>query len=331
MASADDATFYDRWIDAEAQVRRANETSPVVVHDAEVPWEETRQDARAKLIFGRELGLPTMGGALVKAEIPTGWQTGRHRHGEESIFFMSGEGATRIGSEWFRWRAGTAMLIPYRAEHQHFNLGEEPVTYLSATATPLEAFLHLGGVDHLEDHGPLNQGLAGSIPSATSHHLSSGRRVSINLDEAPTDPGDDPDANLPANRNQHDLEQFLVHGRNGFEPSSVAITHLFTEPAGFKGGRHRHLEAVLYIVDGNGFTNVEDRTIPWAPGDVMHIPPAMFAHQHYNDGQAPCRMLRIAFGIRRWVTSLWPEGYETRRVVDDAGNPMLAGSFRQQT
>ena len=118
---------------------------------------------------------------------------------------------------------------------------------------------------------PLAPGVAELIPTATGDSTAAGRPVLINLDDAPTDPGDDPDANLAANRDQHNLEQFLVHGRNGFPPSSVAITHMFTEPAGFRGGRHRHLEAVLYIVDGNGYTNVEDRTVPWGPGDVMHL------------------------------------------------------------
>ena len=101
-------TFYDDWLAAEDAVRSAWERSPVIVHDAETEWVRTRQDAKAKLLMGRELGLPTMGGALVKAEIPVGWQTGRHRHGEESVYFLSGEGATQIGDEWFRWRAGTA-------------------------------------------------------------------------------------------------------------------------------------------------------------------------------------------------------------------------------
>ncbi|HEX5451923.1 MAG TPA: cupin domain-containing protein, partial [Candidatus Limnocylindrales bacterium] len=255
--------------------------------------------------------------------------TGRHAHGEESIFFLAGTGASRIDGEWFRWRAGTALLIPYRAEHQHVNLGDEPAVYLSATATPLEIFVNLGGVDHQEDCGPLDPVAALSIPPRTGDRLASGRRILINLDEAPTDPGDDPEANLAANRNQHDLEQFLIHTRNGFDARSVAITHLFTEPAGFRGGRHRHLEAVLYVVAGNGFTEVEGRTIPWGPGDLMHIPPAMFAHQHYNDGQGPCRLLRVQYGIRRWFTEQWPDGYETRRVVDAEGKPILAGSFRE--
>lgn len=319
--------FYDRWVDAEARVRQAHSASPVIIRDEETPWIETRMDVRAKLLCADELGLPTMGGVVVKAEIPVGWQSGRHAHGEESIFVLEGDGASLIAGEWFRWRAGAALHIPYRAEHQHFNLGDLPAVYLSAMSTPLEEFVNLGGVDHIADCGPLDGATRRSIPAAGGEYLASGRRVMVHADEAPTDPGDDPINNLPANRNQHGDERFLINPRSGFEGAGVAVSHLFTEPAGFRGGRHRHLEAVLYVVSGSGYTEVEDRVYRWQPGDLMHIPPAMYSHQHYNDGNSACELLRIQFGIRNWFTSQWPEGYQTRRDHDEQGRPITAGEI----
>ena len=38
----------------------------------EIPWVRTRQDARVKLMVANELGFPTMGGSVLKAEIPVG-------------------------------------------------------------------------------------------------------------------------------------------------------------------------------------------------------------------------------------------------------------------
>ena len=39
-----------------------------------------------------ETGFPTAGSLLMKAEIPVGWHTGRHFHGEEAIYVEQGEG-----------------------------------------------------------------------------------------------------------------------------------------------------------------------------------------------------------------------------------------------
>ncbi|MEA2622524.1 MAG: gentisate 1,2-dioxygenase [Chloroflexota bacterium] len=322
--------FYEGWVDAGSEVAEAYRNSPVVVHDADVPWVGTRQDARAKLIFGRELGFPTMGGAVTKSEIPVGWQTGTHRHGEESMFILAGSGASEIDGRWYRWRAGSAVYVPYRAQHRHVNLGSEPVVYLSATATPLEIFVNLGGIEHIADCGPVDAEQVSAIPGSTSDHDAEGKRVHIHLDDSPiTASEEDRDSTLAANQDQHNLVQYLIGPRAGFDATSVAISHVFTEPAGSRTGRHRHLEALLYVLEGNGFTDIEGRHIPWGPGDLMQIPPAMFAHQHYNDGTADCRLLRIGFGIRPWFTSIWPAGYESRRELDESGRALVAGRYRE--
>jgi hypothetical protein len=59
----------------------------------------------------------------------------------------------------------------------------------------------------------------------------------------------------------------------------------------------------------------------WSKGDVLHVPPAMYAHQHHNQGEHSYRLLRIQFGIRYWFTQLWPDGYSPQRVYDEQGNP----------
>jgi len=63
----------------------------------------------------------------------------------------------------------------------------------------------------------------------------------------------------------------------------------------------------------------------WEAGDILHVPPAMFEHEHYNDSALPCRQLRIQFGIRYWFTDIWPEGYTSQRIHDEFGNPIIAG------
>lgn len=56
--------------------------------------------------------------------------------------------------------------------------------------------------------------------------------------------------------------------------------------------RHHH-EAVHYVLAGSGYSEIGDRSYPWAQGDFVCVPPMMW-HRHYNGSQTePARMLII--------------------------------------
>lgn len=317
--------FYDEWLAAGQEIEAAFRRSPEVARDADRPWVSTPHDARVKLLLAAELGFPTMGGVVLKAEVPPAEHTGRHAHGEEAIHVTGGTGYVTIRGQRFDVRPGSTIHVPYRADHQLVNLGEVPLAYVSAMCTPLERFVHLFRLEQLEERGP-NVAGAAEPPRADGNALSDGRRVIIHLDEAPTDPGDEPSATMAAYQRQHHLVRYLTLRRNGFRtPTSVAMTHVFEEPAGFHGGRHKHLEAVLYVLGGSGYSEVGGSRVPWAAGDVLHVPPAMHEHEHFNEGTETSRLLRIQFGIRYWFQEIWPEGYLPARILDAAGRPIEAG------
>ncbi len=320
------ASFYDGWLAAGAAIEERMRDSPGVARDVDRPWEETRQDARVKLLLSSDLGFPTMGGVVLKAEIPVGWHTGRHAHGEEAIHVEAGSGYALVDGSRFAIRPGSTLHIPYRADHQLVNVGEEPLRYVSAMCAPLEQFVHLFSLEQLEDCGPNDGWSPVDAVAAEDGLLPGGRRVLIHLDAAPTDPGDEPTATMAAYQRQHYLVHYLTVKRNGFKtPSSVAMTHVFEEPAGYHGGRHKHLEAVLYVLRGTGFSEVGDGALPWGPGDVLHVPPAMAEHEHFNEGTEAYRLLRIQFGIRYFFQEVWPEGYTPTRIHDAEGRPLEAG------
>ena len=315
-------TFYDDWLAAADRIHEEFKCSPVIARDRDIPWVETIQDAKVKLMLSNDLGFPTMGGAILKAEIPVGWHTGRHRHGEESIFIVKGQGFSIVDNKRFDWRAGTALQIPYRAEHQHVNLGDEPAQYVSAMCFPLEAFVRLAKLEQLEKCGPNAPSLL-NMPRHDSEYLAKDRRVSIHLDDAPSTV--DLSETIPGNTNQHFLRKYLIVPSNGFKAKSVAIARMFEEPAGYHTGRHKHLEAVLYALDGVGCSEVHGTEVDWQPGDVLHVPPAMFEHEHYNHSANSYRLLQIKFGIRAWFTDIWPEGYTSQRIHDEKGKPIISG------
>lgn len=69
---------------------------------------------------------------------------------------------------------------------------------------------------------------------------------------------------------------------------SMTIGHL---AAGERTRTHRHTyETILYIVEGQGRTFVEDRIVDWKAGDAVYVPVWAW-HSHENLGDIKCRYL----------------------------------------
>ena len=124
-------TFYDEWLATPDKIHDELEDCRLVSRDKDIPWVSTPQDAKVKLMVANQLGFATMGSNVIKAEIPVGWHTGKHRHGEESMHILDGEGFSIIDGQRFGWHKSSTLQIPFWAEHQHFNTGEVPVVMLS--------------------------------------------------------------------------------------------------------------------------------------------------------------------------------------------------------
>jgi quercetin dioxygenase-like cupin family protein len=53
--------------------------------------------------------------------------------------------------------------------------------------------------------------------------------------------------------------------------------------------RHRHsYETVILVLEGSGFSEIEDRHIPWTAGDAFYVPVWAW-HRHVNTGSTPAR------------------------------------------
>ena len=69
---------------------------------------------------------------------------------------------------------------------------------------------------------------------------------------------------------------------------SMTVGHL---ASGQKTRRHRHTyETILYILEGEGRTFVEDRVVNWKAGDAVYVPVWAW-HCHENLGEENCRYL----------------------------------------
>lgn len=87
----------------------------------------------------------------------------------------------------------------------------------------------------------------------------------------------------------------LVDPRNGFANSLVNVGLSEIAPNSHTG-RHRHGEAIVYIVKGRGYSIIADQRVDWEEGDCLYVPPDTY-HQHFNpDPSQPALYLRVVPG-----------------------------------
>ena len=126
--------FYTDWLEQSKANEKAVAESPRFTRWKDLKWVRTPQDAKAALMIAPELGFTTGGSWMMPAEIPVGWHSGKHMHGEEAIYVESGEGFMALDGKRYDFGPGTVIHVPYRATHQLFNTGKVPVGYISGLA-----------------------------------------------------------------------------------------------------------------------------------------------------------------------------------------------------
>lgn len=313
--------FYRAWLDESAKLEERMRTPPVVARGRDLGWIETPQDARAAMLIGEATGFPTQGTALVKAEIPAGRRTGKHAHGEEAIHILAGTGFSVIDGARYDWKPGTTLHIPYRAAHQHVNTGSGTAVYLSALTQDLDFCVKLGRLEQLEEKGPDRGELAARHPAEVSQLAADGRRIALHLEDAIDErarrlAGHAHPKGEGKGAHRHAGIWILMGGSespsdetNGFRAKATAMTNIFEEAPRSSSHKHAHTEAMLYVLEGRGYSMIDGQRYDWQEGDAVHVPPRMTVHEHFNDSDARTRTLRIEFGVRFFYEALWT-GYE---------------------
>ena len=272
------------------------------------------------MLIGEASGFPTNGTALLVAEIPPGWRTGRHVHGEEAIHIVSGEGFSVIDGARYDWKPGTTLHVPYRAEHQHVNTGTAPARYVSAVTHDLDFAVSLGRLEQLDEKARDDGELASRHPAQASQLAADGRRIALHFEDAIDERARRLEGHAHRKEgkgaHRHAGIWILMGGSesmsdetNGFRAKAAAMTNIFEEAPRTRSHRHTHTEAMLYVLEGSGYSEIDGQRYDWEAGDAVHVPPRMTLHEHFNDSEGRTRTLRIEFGIRFFYESLW-KGYE---------------------
>lgn len=323
--------FYSRWCGLWEEAESERRHSRTSIQPEELEWVDTPYDSRAALLVSRETGFRTWGTSSYIAEIPTGWSTGKHRHGEECIHILAGEGVSVVDGVAYPWTAGSTLALPFASTHQHFNTGGETARYVSLQTVDLEHFAGVHRTTHVEDRGAFDT--LPDVPVQADGLSPSGTRVALTLDEAvrrtlanaaersndadaartrerlaSADGGSiemgDTGAMLRSLELQHDQVVHIMkidQTMNDFAVQHVEMSAINSDPPKAAGGKHAHMEAMLYILDGEGYTVIDDVEVPWGPGSALYITGPQTVHQHFVTGDVPSRMLRMASGFRYFM------------------------------
>jgi quercetin dioxygenase-like cupin family protein len=257
---------------------------------------------------------------LLRAEIPPASRTGRHVHGEEAIHVLSGTGFSVIDGARYDWKPGTTLHVPYGAPHQHVNTGAVPALYVSAVTHDLDLATNIGRLEQLEEKGRDVGELVRKHPAQASQFAPDGRRIALHLEDAI----DERQRRLEGHghsksgkgAHRHAGIWILMGGSesqsdetNGFRARAAAMTNIFEEAPRSRSHRHTHTEAMLYVLEGTGYSEIDGERYDWEEGDAVHVPPRMTLHEHFNGSDSRTRTLRVEFGIRFYYESLW-KGFE---------------------
>jgi Cupin domain len=97
-------------------------------------------------------------------------------------------------------------------------------------------------------------------------------------------------------------------------------------PAGSRSGRLRHQGGIVHlVVEGRGYTVLDDERHEWEKRDVIGIPvrPEGVVFQHFNDGTGPVRMV---ISWPNFDSALGAEAGVALEVLDPAPEYVLTGS-----
>lgn len=206
--------------------------------------------------------------------------------------------------------------MPYGSGHQHFNAGQDTVRYFSAMGLPLERFAGLARVLQYEEAGETAMNEPGEVKMAESDIHPEYGRILLAAKDAPVRYAKE-DAAYRAKRQDEwalsgpkEMRTLGVPGHrsrfiglmgqpeNGFKAREVEITTVLCDEPGMHSGKHGHMEAVLYVLQGEGYSIVDGKKILWKKGTTFQVQGPQTVHQHFNTGNIESQHLRIHYGVR---------------------------------
>jgi len=284
--------FLEEWRKARQDLARG---SRLRMHDS--PLRRTRLG----MLVGDAGGVPTRMIDARVLEIAPGQRTSTHRHMHDAVIFvLDGQGRSTIDGQSVEWGAWDALHTPAWAWHGHANSDRQKAARLLAvTDAPLMEALALQRIQDLGSAEPPVESLPAGLRGAASageesfYERELMRSVQARAERAGT---------RRITRFQEvtfrvsprgTRTSLLIDRSLGFRTSGLSMA-MFQIPPGQAQARHRHPgEAILYVVQGRGYSIIDDRRQDWESGDALLVNRYCW-HQHFNaDPERPAIVIRM--------------------------------------
>jgi gentisate 1,2-dioxygenase len=118
---------------------------------------------------------------------------------------------------------------------------------------------------------------------------------------------------LPWEVNAHGKMQWYLHPCIAYSAVQTNLFYRQEIPAGSRSGLQRHGgDAVFYMLDGEGYTEVNGVRHAWKAGDVMTLPALAdgVIYRHVNTGAAPARLIGVERNLVHTVGVDRQSGFE---------------------
>jgi quercetin dioxygenase-like cupin family protein len=311
----------------EARERRA--ATPPVLRREDVTFEPSSfKGVDIGYIVSPHLGIEVRNIVLEVHRIRPGAHTEACRANESVVHVLNGRGWTEIDGTRYEWGPHDSIHIQKGAWFQHANLDESrPAHLLVGRASPiLEHLSPYADVFKGDSYSDQPDGFRPEHPftrervdvgfvdgqkwmsklQMATHHRREERerlrreaRVVLRADEAVIE------------RSEHrgDWKVGLVDRYLGFDNRILAM-YVHQMPPASHTETHKHGEAIVYVLSGNGYSIVEGDRFDWRAGDCIFVKPGQW-HQHFNTNEE-----RVSQHLALYIQPLKEQVYEAAELVE---------------
>ena len=212
------------------------------------------------------------------AQILPGSHTSTHKHSYETMMFITeGMGYSIVGGNRHNWAERDCLYIPPNVWHQHWNRdAEKPAGYLSITDAPLVQCLRRLEMEDIGD--------APEHPEEQAEETYYEQELA-EAQEILNDRADTPiirkwrTVNLTLN--ERGAKSSYIIDPNMFKTGGIDMAMNMLPPGGYMMSHRHGGGALIYIVEGKGYTLIDGVKHEWEKGDLIWISHWCW-HQHFN-------------------------------------------------
>jgi len=193
---------------------------------------------------------------------------------------------------------------------------------LTANAIHIERYCGVAKLVQYEDCSEIPKGEP-KEPKAPSDILFRVGRIVLHAKDAPVKYASEEERKSGYHHHHKRVELMNTPG-TGFNQKEVEITTIMCDDPFKKSGmtaeNHGHMEAHVYILQGEGYSIVDGVKVPWKKGSLIHVQGPQTMHQHWNMSDDVSMMLRVHFGMRaHWYEDIAKRTFPYIHALPESG------------